>query len=337
MAITVGINGFGRIGRLVFRIMHERDNFEVAAINDLASAEELAYLLKYDTVHGRFPGEVTTEGDNIVVDGDSIPVLSEKDPSKLPWDDMGVYFAVEGTGIFRYRSGDKGGYGDHLDAGAEKVLLTAPAKDDVDATIVLGVNDEELSADDKCISNASCTTNCLGPVTKVLNDEFGIVHGLMSTVHGYTNNQNTCDSLHSKTRRGRAAAQNIIPTTTGAAEAITEAIPELKGKMDGMALRVPVPDGSVVDLVAELEESVTVDQVNNAMREAAEGDLEGILYYTEAPVVSSDILGHPASSLFDADSTMVVDDKMVKVCSLYDNEWGYSCRVADLMEKAASM
>ncbi len=336
MAITVGINGFGRIGRLVFRVMMERDDFEVAAVNDLAGPQDLAYLLKYDTVHGRYPGTVQVDGDNLVVDGVAIPVLSEKDPKQLPWDEMGVYFAVESTGVFRSRSGPKGGYGDHLEAGAKKVLLTVPAKDEVDATIVLGVNDDALSADDLCISNASCTTNCLAPVAKVLNDSFGIVRGLMTTCHGYTNDQVTCDQIHSKPARGRAAAQNIIPTTTGAALAVGKVIPELDGKLDGMALRVPVIDGSVVDLVVECEKELSIDAVNAAMKEAAEGPMQGILGYCTDPIVSSDIIGDPRSSVFAADQTMVIDN-MVKVISWYDNEWGYSTRVVDLMAKAASM
>ena len=337
MATKVGINGFGRIGRLVFRVLHERDNFEVAAVNDLAGADDLAMLLKYDSVHGKFPGEVKAEGDHLVVDGKSIPVLTEKDPKKLPWEEMGVYFAVESTGVFRHRSGEKGGYGDHLEAGARKVLLTVPAKDEIDATILLGVNDDELKPEHKCLSNASCTTNCLGPITKVLNDTFGIKHGLMTTVHAYTNDQVTCDQIHSKERRGRAAAANIIATTTGAAKAIGKVIPELDGLLNGMAMRVPVTDGSVVDMVAELETDVTEEDVNNAMREAAEGPMEGILEYTEDPIVSSDIIDNPHSSIFDAKSTLVIDNNMVKVVSWYDNEWGYSCRVVDLMEKAANM
>ncbi len=338
MAIRVGINGFGRIGRLVFRVMAERDNFEVVAVNDLADADNLAYLLKYDSVHGRYPGQVEApDADTLVVDGKEIPVLTIRSPKELPWAEMGVYFAVESTGVFRARSGEKGGYGDHLEAGAKKVLLTVPAKDEVDATIVLGVNDEALQPDDTCISNASCTTNCLGPVTKVLNDTFGVVRGLMTTVHGYTNDQVTCDQIHSKFARGRAAAVNIIPTTTGAAKAIGKAIPELNGKLDGMALRVPVPCGSVVDLVADLEQDATVEAVNAAMREAAEGELEGILAYAERPVVSTDCIHDPHSAIFAADSTMVVAERMVKVVAFYDNEWAYSTRVVDLMEKAASM
>ncbi len=336
MTIRVGINGFGRIGRLVFRVLHQRDNFEVAAINDLAGADNLAYLLKYDTVYGRLGADVRAEGENLIVDGKSIPVLSVKDPKELPWAEKDVYFAVESTGVFTTRSSDKGGYGDHIEAGAEKVLLTVPAKDEVDATIVLGVNDEALEADDKCISNASCTTNCLAPVTKVLHENFGIEKGLMTTCHGYTNDQVTCDSIHSKPRRGRAAAMNIIPTTTGAAKAIGKVIPELNGKMDGLALRVPVICGSIVDLVAQCKEDVSAGAVNDAIKEAAEGAMCGILEYTEDPLVSSDVLGNPASSIFDAEHTTVKED-MVKILSWYDNEWGYSNRVADLMEKAAEL
>ncbi len=337
MAIRVGINGFGRIGRLVFDVMAERDDFEVAAVNDLADAATLAYLLKYDSVHGRFPGEVAADGENLVVNGKSIPVLTVRDPKQLPWQEMDVYFAVESTGVFRSRSSEKGGYGDHLTAGAQKVLLTVPAKDEVDATIVLGVNDDVLKPEHKCISNASCTTNCLGPITKVLNDNFGVVHGLMTTCHGFTNDQVTCDQIHKDLARGRAAAINIIPTTTGAARAIGKAIPELNGKLDGMSLRVPVADGSVVDLVAECEKEATVEAVNAAMKEAAEGPMKGILKYTEDPIVSSDCVHDPHSALFCAANTMVVADHMVKLIAFYDNEWAYSCRVVDLMAKAANM
>ena len=336
MAIRVGINGFGRIGRLVFRVMHQRDEFEIVAINDLADAETLAYLLEFDSVHGKMDADIETDGNNIVVDGQAYPVMAVRNPAELPWGEEDVYFAVESTGVFRTRSGEKGGYGDHLKAGAEKVLLTVPAKDEVDATIVLGVNDEMLSADDKCISNASCTTNCLAPITKVLNDSFGIDRALMTTCHGYTNGQVTCDQIHKKLRRGRAAAVNIIPTTTGAAQAIGGVLPEMDGKMDGMALRVPVPCGSVVDLVAWVNEKTSADEVNSAMQEAAEGPMSGILQYSEDPLVSTDILDNPHSSILDSGQTMAIG-QMVKVLSWYDNEWGYSTRVVDLMEKAASM
>jgi len=337
MAIRVGINGFGRIGRLVFRVLCENDNFETVAVNDLADAESLANLLKYDSVHGRFKGEVRAEGENLVVNGKTIPVLTEKDPKKLPWRELDVYFAVESTGVFRTRTGEKGGYGDHLEAGAKKVLLTVPAKDDVDATIVLGVNDEMLKPEHTCISNASCTTNCLGPITKVLHQNFGIKHALMTTVHGYTNDQSVCDMIHKDPRRARAAALNIIPTTTGAAKAIGKAIPELDGRLNGMAMRVPVPDGSVVDLVAECEKEVSEEAINEAMRQAAEGPMKGILQYTEDPIVSSDVIGNPHSSIFDSRSTMTIGGRMAKLVAWYDNEWGYSCRVVDLMEKAANL
>jgi len=337
MAIRVGINGFGRIGRLVFRVLMERDNFEVVAVNDLADAASLAYLLKYDSVHGRYPGKVAADGENLVVDGKSIPVLTVRSPKELPWAEKDAYFAVESTGVFRTRGGEKGGYGDHLTAGAKKVLLTVPAKDEVDATIVLGVNDDALKAEDTCISNASCTTNCLAPIAKVLNDNFSVKYGLMTTCHGYTNDQATCDQIHKDLARGRAAAVNIIPTSTGAAKAIGSVIPELAGKLNGLAFRVPVPDGSIVDLVAECEKEMTVEAVNAAMKAAAEGPMKGILFYAEDPIVSSDVVHDSHSSIFAARQTMVVGGTMVKAVSWYDNEWGYSNRVVDLMEKAASM
>ncbi len=337
MAIKVGINGFGRIGRLVFRVMSQRKNFEVMAINDLADAKILAYLLKHDTVYRAFPGDVKADGTNIVVNGRAIPVLSEKDPKKLPWAKMGVYFAVESTGVFTSRGGEKGGYGDHLTAGAKKVLLTVPAKDKVDATIVLGVNDEMLKAEHKCISNASCTTNCLAPVAKVLNDSFTIKCGLMTTRHAYTNDQVTCDQIPRDPARGRAAAMNIIPTSTGAAKAIGEVIASLNGKLNGIALRVPVVVGSVVDLTVDCEKEVTVESVNAAMKKASETTMKGILGYVEDPIVSSDVIGDVRSSVFAAKETMVIGKNMVKVISWYDNEMAYSTRVVDLMEKAASM
>jgi len=336
MAVKVAINGFGRIGRLVFRILHGRDDFDVVAINDLADAETLAMLLKYDTVHGRFADKVSASGENIVVDGKSIPVLSVKNPKELPWKKMGVYFAVESTGVFRSRGGEKGGYGDHLAAGAKKVLLTVPAKDEVDATIVLGVNDNMLKPEHKCISNASCTTNCLAPVAEVLRQNFGIVQGLMTTIHAYTNDQVVCDQIHKDVRRARAAAMNIIPTSTGAAKAIGEVIPELKGRMDGLALRVPVICGSLVDLVVTCKKEPSVEAVNAAMKKAANGAMKGILEYCEDPIVSSDVIGNPASSILDAENTFVIGN-MVKVLSWYDNEWAYSNRVADLMARAAEL
>ena len=336
MAIKVGINGFGRIGRLVFRVMHERDGFDVVAINDLGDAETLAALLKYDSVHGVMDAEIKADGENIVVDGKSIPVLTIKDPKQLPWKEEGVYFAVESTGVFRTRSSDKGGYGDHIEAGAEKVLLTVPAKDEVDATIVLGVNDDALKPEHKCISNASCTTNCLAPITKVIHDSFGIEKALMTTCHGYTNDQVCCDQIHKDVRRGRAAAINIIPTSTGAAKAIGKVVPELDGKMDGLALRVPVVCGSIVDLVAWCGKETSADKVNAAMKKAANGPMKGYLSYCQDPIVSSDVLDNPASSILDSEQTMVLGN-MVKVLSWYDNEWGYSNRVVDLMAKAAAL
>jgi glyceraldehyde 3-phosphate dehydrogenase len=332
MAIRVGINGFGRIGRLVFRVMRQRrKEFEVVAINDLSDAKTLSLLLKYDSVHGPFAGKVGAEEGAIVVDGDRIPVLAQRDPTKLPWRDLKVDFVVESTGVFT----DREKIAQHLTAGAAKVLLTVPAKDKIDATIVMGVNENTLSADHRIISNASCTTNCLAPVAKVLNDAFGLERGLMTTVHAYTNDQNLADLVHKDPRRARAAAINIIPTTTGAARAVGEVIPELKGRLDGFALRVPVPDGSVTDLVATLKRKVTVDEVNAAFRKAAaEGPMRGFLEYTEDPIVSSDIVGNPASCIVDGKSTMVTDGNMVKVIAWYDNEWGYSTRVADLIKFA---
>lgn len=333
MAIKVGINGFGRIGRLVYRELLERKGFEVVQINDITTADVLAHLLKYDSIHGKFKGNVSATSDAIIVNGKSIKVSAEKDPANLPWKNLGVEAVVEATGVFR----KKADIAKHIQAGAKKVVLTVPAKDEIDATIVLGVNDDMLKDEHQIVSNASCTTNCLAPVVKVLHDKFGIVRGLMTTVHAYTNDQKILDLPHKDLRRARAAAVSIIPTTTGAAKAVGIVIPELKGKLDGFALRVPVSDGSVVDLVAELKQSVTVEQVNAEMKKAAEGSLKGILEYTEEPLVSCDIVGNPHSSIFDALSTMVMDGNMVKVVSWYDNEWGYSCRVVDLLVKMFSL
>ena len=327
--IKVGINGFGRIGRLVFRAMLDRKEFEVVQINDITTADVLAHLLKYDSVHGKFKGDVTHSENAIIVNGKSIKVSAERDPANLPWKEIGVEAVVESTGVFR----KKADIGKHIQAGAKKVVLTVPAKDEIDATIVLGVNDDMLKDEHQIVSNASCTTNCLAPVAKVLHDKFGIVKGFMTTVHAYTNDQKILDLPHKDLRRARAAGVSIIPTTTGAAKAAGIVIPELKGKIDGFALRVPVSDGSIVDLVVELKESATVEQVNAAMKQAAEGSLKGILEYTEEPLVSCDIVGNPHSSIFDALSTMVMDGNMVKVVSWYDNEWGYSCRVVDLLAK----
>ena len=333
MTIRVGINGFGRIGRTVFRVMHGRKDFEVVAINDLAPPESLAHLLKYDTVMGRFDGKVSAREGVLEVDGRSVRITAEKDPRALPWRDMKVDIAVESTGVFRKRAEIAA----HLDAGARKVVLTVPAKDDIDAMVVLGVNDEVLKKEHRILSNASCTTNCLAPVAKVLHDSFGIQRGLMTTVHAYTNDQRIADQIHKDLRRARAAAQNIIPTDTGAARAVGKVLPALKGKLDGTALRVPVVNGSVVDLVAVLGKQVTKESVNAAMKAAAEGPMKGILEYCTDPVVSSDIIGNTHSSVFDSLSTMVMDGSMVKVISWYDNEWGYSCRVADLVAKAHAL
>ncbi len=342
MAIKVAINGFGRIGRLVYRAMVEQgDRFDVVAINDLSDAPMLAYLLRYDSVHGPFKGTVEApDSKTLRVNGKDVRIVSEKSPAKLPWKDMGVDVAVEATGVFTNRKSEKGGYGDHLDAGARKVVLTAPAKDEPDATIVMGVNDDTLTGDDKCVSNASCTTNCLAPVVKVLHEKFKVVEGLMTTVHAFTNDQRILDMIHKDPRRARAGSMNIIPTTTGAAKAVGKVIPELAGKLNGFAMRVPVPDGSIVDLVVTLGAKVTAEQVNAAMQEAAHGPLKGILQYVEDPIVSSDVIGNPHSSVFDSLSTMTMPaagGQMVKVVSWYDNEWGYSVRTADLVAKMASL
>jgi len=328
MTVRIAINGFGRIGRNMFRIMEKKNpDVEVVAINDLASKDNLAYLLKYDSVHGRFDGEVEATEKGLKINGKDIEVLSIKDPAELPWSEMNVDIVVEATGVFTKREQLE----KHLEAGAKKVALTVPAKDKVDKTIVFGVNDDELSKDDKIVSNASCTTNCLAPMAKVLNDEFGIEKGIMTTIHAYTSSQGILDLPASKIRRGRAAAENLIPTTTGAAIATTKVLPELKGKIDGMAVRVPLPDGAIVDGVFSLEKDVTVEDVNNAFRKAAAGDMKGILGYTEEEIVSRDILGLDYSSYIDGLSTMVVAGNQVKVLSWYDNEWGYSNRVLELV------
>ena len=341
MGVRVGINGFGRIGRLVLRAMAQRpDEFDVMAINDLSSIDMLRQLLRYDTVHGRFKGTVEVGDGALIINGKEVKVLAERSPAKLPWADLGVEVALEATGVFTVRESSKGGYGDHLKAGARKVILSAPSKDDPDLMCVLGINDDKLSPEHQCISNASCTTNCLAPVVKVLHENFGLVEGLMTTVHAYTNDQRIADLIHTDPRRARAAAQNIIPTTTGAARAVGKVLPELNGKLNGFALRVPVADGSLVDFVATLKKSVTRDQVNAALKSAAYGKLEGILEYNEDPLVSSDIIGNPSSSIVDAQSTMTMPadgGKMVKVVSWYDNEWGYSCRTADLIKMVATM
>ncbi|MCD6566133.1 MAG: type I glyceraldehyde-3-phosphate dehydrogenase [Bacteroidales bacterium] len=328
--IKIAINGFGRIGRNVFKIALERPDLEVVGINDLTDTKTLAHLLKYDSTQGRYEG-VTYENEFLIVNGLQIKVTAETNPANIPWSET-PDVVVESTGVFRLKESPKGGYGDHLKNGAKKVILTVPAKDTIDNTIVLGVNNEDIKPEDQCVSNASCTTNCLAPIAKVLNDKFGIVNGLMTTIHSYTNDQRILDFPHSDLRRARSAAVSQIPTTTGAASAVGKVIPELKGKLDGMAIRVPTPTGSLVDLVANLKVEVTVEEINAAMKEAADGPMKGILEYTEDPIVSVDVIHNAFSSIFDALST-IVNGKTVKVLSWYDNEWGYSTRVVDLCEK----
>ena len=331
----VAINGFGRIGRAVFRIIASREGsgIDVVAINDLSDDDILAYLLEYDSVMGRFDHEVTVEDGVMRVDSHEVKMLMEPDPAKLPWDELRVDIVVEATGRFR----DRASLQKHLDAGAKRVILTVPAKDEIDETIVLGVNDDRLDAGDLIVSNASCTTNCLAPLAKVLDDAFGIRRGVMTTVHAYTNDQRLADVPHKDLRRSRAATENIIPTTTGAARAVGKVLPGLDGRLDGMAMRVPVPDGSTVDLVVELEREVTVEEVNDAVRAAAEGPLAGIIEYTEDPIVSTDVIGDPHSTIFDAGGTHVLGGNLVKVMAWYDNEWGYSNRVVDLIERLAEI
>ncbi len=329
MAVKVGINGFGRIGRLVFRAGVESDNIEFIAVNDLTDAKTLAHLLKYDSTQKIFPGTIEAKDSAIVVNGKEIKIFAERDPANLPWKDLDVKIVVESTGVFRKRDEIM----KHIEAGAEKVILTVPAKDEIDATIVLGVNDSVLTGDEKIISNASCTTNCIAPMVKVLNDNFGMEKGLMTTVHAYTSDQRLLDFPHKDLRRARSAALSIIPTTTGAAKAVGKIIPELNGKLDGFAMRVPVPDGSIIDFVATLKRDVTVDEVNSAMKQAAEGPMKGILEYCDDPIVSQDIIGNPHSCIFDPALTFVMGGNMVKVIGWYDNEWGYSMRVIDIIEK----
>ncbi|PLR87911.1 type I glyceraldehyde-3-phosphate dehydrogenase [Bacillus sp. V33-4] len=331
MAVKVGINGFGRIGRVVFRAALNNPNVEVVAVNDLTDANMLAHLLKYDTVHGKLDQDVTVDGDSLVVGGKKVKVLAERDPAQLGWGDLGVEVVVESTGRFTKRADAA----KHLEAGAKKVIISAPASDE-DITIVMGVNHDKYdAANHHVISNASCTTNCLAPFAKVLNDKFGIKRGMMTTVHSYTNDQQILDLPHKDYRRARAAAENIIPTTTGAAKAVSLVLPELKDKLNGGAMRVPTPNVSLVDLVAELNSDVTAEQLNAAFKEASEGELKGILGYTEEPLVSRDFNGSEYSSTIDALSTMVMEGNMVKVISWYDNETGYSSRVVDLVDYIA--
>jgi len=332
MAITVGINGFGRIGRSVFRILSDRVDINVLAINDLFENEQLAYLLKYDTVMGIFPKAVTIEGDSMNVNGSKVVMTAHRDPAEIAWKELGVQIVIESTGVFRHREPLE----KHFAAGAEKVVLTVPAKDEIDATIVLGVNDAELKPGHRIVSNASCTTNCLAPIAKILDEAFGIQEGFITTVHAYTNDQRLADVPHKDLRRSRAAGENIIPTTTGAAKAVGKVLPQLQGKLDGLAMRVPVPDGSIVDLVCRLAKKASKDDVNGAVRAGAEGPMQNIGEYSEAPLVSSDIIGNPHSSIFDALSTKSEGDGFIRVLSWYDNEWGYSNRVVDLIGMMAA-
>ena len=328
MTTRIGINGFGRIGRQVTRSILERhsDELEIVAVNDLTDTETNAHLFKYDTNYGRYPGTVEASDGHVVVDGRPIKVFSERDPAKIPWGDLGIQLVIESTGFFTNARQAAG----HLEGGAKKVIISAPAKGD-DLTVVMGVNEHKYDpSQHTVVSNASCTTNCVAPLVKVLNDTFGISHALMTTVHAYTNDQKILDQVHSDIRRARAAAANIIPTTTGAAKAVGVVMPEMQGKIHGMAFRVPVPTVSLIDLVANVERSVTRDDVNQAFQQASQETLSGVLEYCEEELVSSDFKGNPASAIFDAPSTMVMGDSMVKVLGWYDNEWGYSCRVGDL-------
>jgi len=328
----IGINGFGRIGRAVLRIAEEVGGIEVVGINDLTDNKTLAHLLKYDSTQGRFAGTVDAENGSLVVNGKRIPSMEERDPSKLPWGDLGADIVVEATGVFRTRDT----CAKHLAAGAKKVVLTVPAKDEIDAVVVLGVNDADLKPEHQIVSNASCTTNCLAPMAKVLHESFGIVKGVMNTIHAYTNDQRILDFPHKDLRRARAAAVNIIPTTTGAARAVGTVMPALKGKLDGFAMRVPVADGSIVDLTAQLGRDVTVEEINGAMQAAAGGPMKGILHYETDPIVSTDIIGTSASCIFDSLLTMVQGGNLVKVVGWYDNEWGYSHRVIDMIRRLAT-
>ena len=333
MSVKIGINGFGRIGRSVFRILSNRDDIEVAAINDLFENQQLVYLLKYDSVMRIFDKEVTADEDFMYVDGKKIAMTAEKDPAQIPWGKLGVDIVIESTGVFTKKEQLE----KHLQGGAKKVILTVPPKDEIDAMIVVGVNDDTLKPEHRLISNASCTTNCLAPLAKILNEKFGIAEGFITTVHAYTNDQRLADVPHKDFRRARAATQNIIPTTTGAARAVGKVLPQLKGKLDGMAIRVPVPDGSIVDLVARLNGTPSAEEVNTAVREAAQGPLKDIVEYSEVPLVSSDIIGNPHSSVFDALSTRAAGDGYVKVVAWYDNEWGYSNRVVDLIDRMVAV
>lgn len=329
MATKIAINGFGRIGRAFIRAAKEMGkDWEIVAINDLTDAKTLAALLKHDSVHRKFPGSVEVDGDVLVVDGKRIPVSAERDPAQLPWKKLGVDVVIEATGVFRKRAQIAA----HLTAGAKKVVLTVPAKDEIDATIVLGVNNEELKGTEEIVSNASCTTNCAAPMAKVMVDNWGVKQGFLLTIHAYTMDQNLLDAPHKDLRRARAAAMSVVPTSTGAAKAIGQVIPQVKGKMDGVAYRVPTPDGSLTELVLELEKPATVEEINAAMKKAAEGPMRGIMQYTEDEFVSSDVIGEPYSVTFDSKMTRVLPGGMVKVSGWYDNEYGYTCRVVDLVQ-----
>lgn len=327
--IKVAINGFGRIGRNVYKISLNNPDIEIVGINDLTDTHTLAHLLKYDSTQGKFDGSISFDSENLIVNGKKIKVTAEKSPLSIKWSQI-PDVVIESTGKFVNKESEKGGYGDHLKAGAKKVILTVPSKDTIDRMIVLGVNNGDLKPEDQCVSNASCTTNCLAPIVKILNDKFGIETGFMTTIHAYTNDQMILDSPHKDLRRARSAAVSQIPTTTGAAKSVGKVIPELKGKLDGLAIRIPTPTGSLVDFVANLRTEATKEQINSAVKEAAEGPMKGIVEYTEDPIVSVDIIHNTHSSIFDALSTMVIG-KTVKVLSWYDNEWGYSCRVVDLI------
>lgn len=332
-APRIAINGFGRIGRTITRIAKLRGHFNVVAVNDLASPDDLAYAFRYDSIHGIYPGSVTVTGDRMEIDGDPFTVLHEPDPARLPWAELGVDYVVESSGQFRRLAELE----QHLTAGARRVILTVPCKDPLDATLVAGVNDHVVTPDATIISNASCTTNCAAPLVKVLHEAFGIERGLLTTVHAYTSDQRLIDAPHKDLRRSRNAATNIVPTSTGAARAIGQVLPELEGRLDGMAMRVPVPDGSLVDLTVTVNHPATIEAVNAAMETAAEGTLSGILSYCTDPIVSSDVIGNPHSTIFDAALTQVLDGHMVKVIGWYDNEWGYSTRVEELIARVAEM
>jgi len=331
MAIRIAINGFGRIGRLVYKAGFKDSRFEFVVLNDITDAKTLAHLLKYDSTHGRFPGKIEVVEDGFLVDGKKLKVLAEKDPAKLPWRDLKIDIVVESTGAKAFR--DRKGIQQHIDAGAKKVLLTVPSKDEIDATVVFGVNDHDLKPEHKLVSNASCTTNCVAPMAKVLHENFGIEWAFMTTIHAFTNDQKVLDAPHSDLRRARTAAQSIIPTTTGAARTVGKIMKDLKGKIDGTALRVPTVDGSITDLVVVAQKDVTIEAINAAFKKAADGPMKGVLEYTEDEIVSCDIIGNPHSCVFDAKSTMTLGPRMLKVFGWYDNEWGYSARCIDLLHR----